>query len=693
MQFLGDTGNLILIVLGFGMLIAVHEFGHFIAARWAGIRVDAFAIGMGPAIFAFRRGIGVKFGSTQSEVVRRLGAVPEEISMQQFRAAGVSETEYGLRLLPIGGFVRMKGQEDLQAISTSTDPDAYGARPIWKRMVVVSAGVFMNLLLAILLYLVAFMVGVRFDSPTIGDAKPNGPAATAKNLDGGAAGLRVGDRITAIDGGEVNTFADVQIAAAMSKPGQSMLIAVARPGVADAMRFEATPTDDANARLRSLGIVPARDGEIVNDPLLAPLLVPALLRSGLTNAGVGPGWRLASVQGAPAATVESLQIACAASEGKRVATTWSGPNNASAEVTLTPDVQLQMLVPTDDQTLVEGGLLGLMPLTRIDWVRPGSPNDGTLQAGDVVLAVEGTQGPRVAQFRKLVRTHANSKISLHILRGGAEQQVPVRVDSNGRLDVLISAALDQPLMARPIDRVWVDNASQPTPAAALELAPLARIESVNGAAITDWRSLRAVLRLASANTSTSSTAQLQVVLWGADKAPRTVSMQISAENGKALQALGWSSPLPLETFDPFMTTLSAGGNPLRALAMGFHETSKLAVLTWLTLDRLARGSVPVDQLRGPVGIVHVGTRVADRGFMYLIFFLAMISVNLAVLNFLPLPIVDGGLFLFLAYEAVRGRPPSVRFQNAATMAGLVLIGSLFVVTFYNDVMRLVSGGG
>jgi regulator of sigma E protease len=143
---------------------------------------------------------------------------------------------------------------------------------------------------------------------------------------------------------------------------------------------------------------------------------------------------------------------------------------------------------------------------------------------------------------------------------------------------------------------------------------------------------------------------------------------------------------------PLMTTLSAHGNPLRAAAMGFQETGKLVVLTWLTLDRLVRGTVPVDQLRGPVGIVHVGVRVADRGFMYLVFFLAMISVNLAVLNFLPLPIVDGGLFLYLAYEAVRGRPPSVRFQNAATMAGLLLLGSLFVVTFYNDVMRLVSGG-
>ena len=76
--------------------------------------------------------------------------------------------------------------------------------------------------------------------------------------------------------------------------------------------------------------------------------------------------------------------------------------------------------------------------------------------------------------------------------------------------------------------------------------------------------------------------------------------------------------------------------------------------------------------------------------MYLVFFLAVISVNLAVINFLPLPIVDGGLFLFLIYEKLKGRPPSIAFQNAATVLGLVLIGTIFLVVTWNDVSRLLS---
>jgi regulator of sigma E protease len=124
--------------------------------------------------------------------------------------------------------------------------------------------------------------------------------------------------------------------------------------------------------------------------------------------------------------------------------------------------------------------------------------------------------------------------------------------------------------------------------------------------------------------------------------------------------------------------------------MGFRETHKLVMLTYITIDRLFRGTVGVEQLRGPVGIVHIGTRVANRGITYMIFFLAMISVNLAVLNFLPLPIADGGLMVFLLYEKFRGKPPSPSFQSAATLAGLALVGLLFAVTFYNDIMRLIQ---
>ena len=127
---------------------------------------------------------------------------------------------------------------------------------------------------------------------------------------------------------------------------------------------------------------------------------------------------------------------------------------------------------------------------------------------------------------------------------------------------------------------------------------------------------------------------------------------------------------------------------MTALSMGVEETKKALIQTYLTLDRVIRGSVSVRELRGPVGIVHVGVTIFDRGPVYLLLLMAVISVNLAVINFLPLPIVDGGLFLILVYEKFKGRPPSIAFQNVVTIAGLCLIGTLFVMVTWNDISRL-----
>jgi regulator of sigma E protease len=112
--------------------------------------------------------------------------------------------------------------------------------------------------------------------------------------------------------------------------------------------------------------------------------------------------------------------------------------------------------------------------------------------------------------------------------------------------------------------------------------------------------------------------------------------------------------------------------------------------TYLTFARLVQGTVKVEHLKGPVGIAHVGTVLADRGWVWLMFFMALVSVNLAVINFLPIPIADGGLFVFLVYEQVMGKPVSVRFQNAAAIVGLVMIVGLFLVVTYNDISHLIG---
>ena len=128
--------------------------------------------------------------------------------------------------------------------------------------------------------------------------------------------------------------------------------------------------------------------------------------------------------------------------------------------------------------------------------------------------------------------------------------------------------------------------------------------------------------------------------------------------------------------------------PMQAIGLGITKTHQFMVQTYITLARLFQGSVKAKHLRGPVGILDEGRRIAKRGWSYLMFFLGLISVNLVVINFLPIPIVDGGLMVFLIIEKIKGSPVSAKVQTAAMVVGLALIATVFAVTLFYDVSRI-----
>lgn len=176
-------------VLVFGGLIFIHEFGHFLLAKRAGVRVDKFALGFGPRLASFRRG----------------------------------ETEYSLRLVPLGGFVLMAGMHPSHDESDPVPPGrGFNDKSIFQRMSIVIAGPLMNLVLAAgLLTVVLAAVGVRMPVPRIDAVEPGFPAA--------AAGLRAGDVIAAIDGRRVRSWNQVQEAVAQS-PERPLELRVRRDG-------------------------------------------------------------------------------------------------------------------------------------------------------------------------------------------------------------------------------------------------------------------------------------------------------------------------------------------------------------------------------------------------------------------------------------------------------------------------------
>src|SRR5437588_1761318 len=192
-----------------GLLVFVHELGHFIAAKWAGIRVEEFGMGFPPALVGIRKrnrgGWEVMwFGrSREIDTSKALNPLYGTSGRASRRSAEAPDrTIYSLNLLPIGGFVRLSGETgDAYDENGYYDPKSFAAKSAGKRLIVLVAGVVMNFLLAIVLFAVAYTVGQPVGSspdPIIGSVESGSPAQSA--------GLRADDRVLSVNGMPIHSF-------------------------------------------------------------------------------------------------------------------------------------------------------------------------------------------------------------------------------------------------------------------------------------------------------------------------------------------------------------------------------------------------------------------------------------------------------------------------------------------------------
>lgn len=128
-----------------------------------------------------------------------------------------------------------------------------------------------------------------------------------------------------------------------------------------------------------------------------------------------------------------------------------------------------------------------------------------------------------------------------------------------------------------------------------------------------------------------------------------------------------------------------------AVVDGTKATGAMATLVFKSLKMIATRTAAVSDLAGPIGIAQVSVQAARQGGEVLLYLVALLSVNLAVFNLLPLPILDGGQILVLLVEAVRGRPLSMRARENVARVGLALILLLFLTVTFNDLKRLIVG--
>lgn len=204
------TTTFIAAVFVFGLLIFVHELGHFITAKLVGMRVDEFAIGFGPKLFSKKQG----------------------------------DTLYSLRLIPLGGFNKIAGMDP----DEEQDQFSFQSKPVWARMVVIIAGSLMNFLLPVILFTIVFVssgIDKPSTEPIIGSVMPLKPAAQA--------GLLPGDRVISVNSKPIKVWQDF-VSTIQINAGNELVLTYERQGVL--RQTSVVPEQDSKANRGIIGIVP-----------------------------------------------------------------------------------------------------------------------------------------------------------------------------------------------------------------------------------------------------------------------------------------------------------------------------------------------------------------------------------------------------------------------------------------------------
>ncbi|MFH5803998.1 site-2 protease family protein [Alienimonas sp. DA493] len=713
----GKILSLLWVALGLGLVIFFHELGHFAVAKWCGVRVERFSIGFGPVLFSKTRG----------------------------------ETEYALSAFPLGGYVKMLGQDDIDPSQLTSDeiaedPRSYSAKPVWQRMAIISAGVTMNLITAVLFFAVALWLGMKAPPAVVGRVTTGGPAWTA--------GVEPGDILRNVGGRKVNTFNDVALATALSW-GDDLPVRGYR---ANGDRFELVLDPDdtgtrrtaglSNALGLTLGARSATDDSAVHagspaaavadrlrpgDELIAARVLPAeepaegdegAADEGAADEGAadeGAADEGAADEGAddegaddgdaaePAKTeavplrsfIDYAEVVGAAAD-RPIEFTLRRPDADDPDAT--GETYTVVVGPTPVRSL--GLRVSPQPIAAI---RAGSPAEAAgLRVGDELSKVDGRDVRLDLDPLRLPNAffeRAGEPVPVEVVRTGegggpSIEKLTVVPDArpgwisrpSGAAEPLDIPALGAALHLNPVitevtpggpaekaglqvnDKIVSATFTAPKPAAAGE-EPRAPIKiPFESEKVEDWNPFAYMFTLAQELPEDRLT--LTVKRNGQTK---TVTLEPAPADDWYFPTRGFLlRPEEIER---------RSDSAADALRDGLRETRTVVEQMYLTLGSLLTGRLSIKNLRGPPGIISEGMRIADNGPADFLAFLGFLSVNLAVLNFLPIPVLDGGHMVWLLWEAVTRKKPSEGLVIGAAYVGLGMIVLLMLTVIYLDIFE------
>jgi regulator of sigma E protease len=531
-----------------GVLVFVHELGHFIWAKTFGVRVLRFSLGFGPRIAGFRRG----------------------------------DTEYVVSALPLGGYVRMLGENPRDEVHPADRGRSLADQPLLQRIVITVGGPAMNLLFPILLYFVVFLGDTELTPAAIGVVYPNRPAHGQ---------LLPGDRVVAIDGDEISTFYE--------------LTRKVERSAGETLTFELERDDKRIQR------------EIT--PALEVKELPLDMREEVALIGVKPHH----------------------------------------------------------------------PLAVIGVRSPESPAGAAgLRTFDMVVAAGGRPIERYIDLERALDRNRGALLPLTFLR---PEPVPNALGGLIELDVYeprIATLTPEPGKGQGSERsgiegadLYISDVTAGSPEHRAGLLPGDRLLALDGRPIQLWATFKEDMRAGRGKTHTLRYQRGNEVHTARFALQRELVKEHGQEKHRYVMRIRNWVPMRRAAAVPNPSPIAyAARESLRA-------TAEVVELTIFSVVRLLQGRVSVKSIGGPLTIFEVAGEAAEEGALNYLTLMAFISINLGLINLLPIPLLDGGHLLFFLYEGVARRPVSVRIREYAHIAGFLVLIGIMVLAFKNDLER------
>jgi len=556
----------------------------------------------------------------------------------------IGPTYYQIAAIPLGGFCRMAGEER-RLEGLPPEPDELPAKSVGARFFIYSGGVIMNMLFGLVVFPILFQIGVPFTSPVIGETIPGGAAWRAS--------VPERQEIVSVNGHRVFEFEQLFTEVALGDPRRATLV-LRDPASGEEHTYELTPERDQREGLSTIGVTSAleRDAD-------GRLIVDVEPGSPAERAGLKSGVRVADVIGGPPGLDVMARLSLLMSRGEPLdlrLETDQGPQ----EVRITPQASSELDPPRVGITTVRDRVVAVRDTPLVSQLG--------LAKGDRLVEVNGQRILRQGDFPGALLA-SSAPLHLRLRRGDRTLEVD-------------GPALSRETALRLADDVALGSDEESTrvvvqagdPAALAGLRDLDEVISIDGVEVTSWEQMPALVERAS-------------------REERPVSFRVRREGAQDL--------LTIQVLAARHAAMTYGLLPRKlgyvyrspnlgaAMVFGVRYSWHYLRVSWLTLKRMLTRDVSPKHVGGIITITAVSYSLTKNGWIEFLFFLCLVSINLAFLNVLPIPVLDGGHLFFLIIEKLKGSPVSNRVLGTSQAVGVILLLSLMVYVTYNDLVRFV----